>query len=258
LLIGFKDAKAIEDKNITKPATFKSKWTLYLPIIIVIALMILENTSSMSLGLPLVFMLCALIATLTSKNNFVKVSIKALKDSINILSILIGVGMFLQIMTLNGTRGIIVDFLNGLPDLAIILGISFGIPLFGAVSSYGSASVLGVPFLLAFLGNNDIMVCASLSLLAGLGDMVPPTALAGIFAAHVVGEKNYFKVWVKALPSFFLTMIFGTLTLYFSKFFAGVVNSQLFYPIFFGAIVLIAILLIVVDKKRLTLRGDSV
>lgn len=258
LLIGFKDVKAIDDTNLKKPESFESKWMLYLPIVIFIALMILENSSSVSLGLPLVFMLCALIATLTSRTSFVKVSVKALKESINILSILVGVGMFIQIMTLNGTRGVIVDFLNGLPDIILILGIAFGIPLFGAVSSYGSASVLGVPFLLAFLGNNDIMVCASLSLLAGLGDMVPPTALAGIFAAHVVGEKNYFKVWFRALPSFFITMIFGTLTLYFSKFFAGVVNSQLFYPVFFAVIILILITLIGVDKKRFGLRGESV
>jgi len=38
------------------------------------------------------------------------------------------------------------------------------------------------------------MVGSALSLLAGLGDLMPPTALAGIFAAQVVGEENYFKV----------------------------------------------------------------
>jgi hypothetical protein len=68
------------------------------------------------------------------------------------------------------------------------------IPLFGAVSAFGAASVLGVPFLLALLGQNEIMVGSALSLLAGLGDLMPPTALAGIFAAQVVGEENYFRV----------------------------------------------------------------
>ena len=61
------------------------------------------------------------------------------------------------------------------------------IPLFGAVSSYGSASVLGVPFLLAFLSSNQIITASAISLIASLGDMMPPTALAGIFAAQVVG-----------------------------------------------------------------------
>jgi hypothetical protein len=31
-------------------------------------------------------------------------------------------------------------------------------------------------------------------LIAGLGDLMPPTALAGLFAAQVVGVKNYFQV----------------------------------------------------------------
>jgi len=37
-------------------------------------------------------------------------------------------------------------------------------------------------------------VASALSLIAGLGDLMPPTALAGIFAAQVVGETNYFRV----------------------------------------------------------------
>jgi len=37
-------------------------------------------------------------------------------------------------------------------------------------------------------------VASALSLVASLGDLMPPTALAGIFAAQVVGEDNYFKV----------------------------------------------------------------
>ncbi|MEA1883202.1 MAG: hypothetical protein U9N62_01605 [Thermotogota bacterium] len=80
--------------------------------------------------------------------------------------------------------------------------------------------------------------------------MVPPTALAGIFAAHVVDEKNYFKVWFKALPSFFLTMVAGTLALYYSDEIAKVANSQFFYPIFLGVIVLISVSFLIVDKKR--------
>jgi TRAP-type C4-dicarboxylate transport system permease large subunit len=250
VLIGVKQVKKIENHQLKVMEPISKKWMLYIPVVILIVLMIMENVSRFSLGLPLVFLLCALIASLIGKKNFLSITVKALKESINILSILIGVGMFIQIMTLNGTRGLIVDFLNNLPDMALILGIAFGVPLFGAVSSYGSASVLGVPFLLAFLGNNDIMVCAALSLLAGLGDMVPPTALAGIFAAHVVDEKNYFKVWIKALPSFFITMLAGTLALYYSDEIANLANSNLFYPVFLGVIILISASFLIIDKKR--------
>jgi len=250
LMIGAKHVKKVNAELFENIESFSKKWYLYIPIVVLVFLMILENVSTFSLGLPLIFILCSLMAALMSKKNFLQISVKALKESISILSILIGVGMFIQIMTLNGTRGLIVDYLNNLPEMALIAGIALGVPLFGAVSSYGSASVLGVPFLLAFLGNNDIMVCSALSLLAGLGDMVPPTALAGIFAAHVVDEKNYFKVWVKALPSFFLTMIFGTIALYFSDEIAGIANKNLFYPVFFGIFIILGIAFLLIDKKR--------
>jgi hypothetical protein len=81
-----------------------------------------------------------------------------------------------------------------LPAVFLYLGIGTSMPLFGAVSAYGSASILGVPFILALINKNAIITSAALSAVAGLGDLMPPTALAGIFAAQVVGEPNYFKV----------------------------------------------------------------
>jgi hypothetical protein len=217
-----------------------------------VILMVLENVSwGFSLGLPLIFMISAIVASLTgARGNLFKISLSAVQNSLGILSILIGVGMFIQIMTLNGVRGLIVGFLNGLPQGALLVGIALGIPAFGAVSSYGSASVLGVPFLLAFLGNNDIVVCSALSLLAGLGDMVPPTALAGIFAAHVVGEKNYFKIWLSSMPAFFITMIFATLTIIFSNEIGRFANSWLFYPLFIAGLVVVSVALLLVDKRK--------
>ena len=110
------------------------------------------------------------------------------------MGILVGVGTFIQIMTLVGIRGMLVVTALGLSSYWKMIGVSVVMPLFGAVSAYGSASVLGVPFLLSFLGRNEIVVGSALSLLAGLGDLMPPTALAGMFAAQVVGEKNYFRV----------------------------------------------------------------
>ncbi len=252
LLLGGRIVKPIDLPHQSKRGVQKVSWLLYAPMILLVFLMILENTPiSLSLGLPFVFLICGLFASLTGKRpNFWKLSVKAMKESLGILSILIGVGMFIQIMTLNGTRGFIVSFLNDLPSGIILIGIALGVPLFGAVSSYGSASVLGVPFLLVFLGNNDIMVCSALSLLAGLGDMVPPTALAGIFAAHVVGEKNYFSIWLRSLPSFLFTMIFATVALANSRSFSSIANAPLFYPIFFVVLVLIGGLLILLDQRH--------
>ena len=54
--------------------------------------------------------------------------------------------------------------------------------------------MLGVPFMFALLAKDQIITATALALIASLGDLVPPTALAGIFAGQVVGEENYFKI----------------------------------------------------------------
>jgi TRAP-type C4-dicarboxylate transport system permease large subunit len=48
--------------------------------------------------------------------------------------------------------------------------------------------------MLSLLGTDQILAASALSLIAGLGDLMPPTALAGLFAAQVVDQENYFKI----------------------------------------------------------------
>lgn len=171
---------------------------LFLPIIVLIILMIRETFFPKlfpTLGMPIYFLAAALVGMFSGKKfNFLKISEEAIHDALPVLGILMGVGMFIQVMTLTGVRGYIVINCLSLPPYLLYLGIALSIPLFGAVSAYGSASVLGVPFALALLESNPVITVAALSQLAALGDLMPPTALAGIFAAQIVGEKNYFKV----------------------------------------------------------------
>ena len=47
---------------------------------------------------------------------------------------------------------------------------------------------------MALLGKNQIVTAAALSLIASLGDFMPPTALSAIFAAQVVGVEKYSRV----------------------------------------------------------------
>jgi hypothetical protein len=151
------------------------------------------------------------------KSNFFNLSHSAIKDALPVLGILIGIGMFIQIMTLNGVRGMLVISSLTMPSFWRYLSMGIMIPLFGAVSAYGSASVLGVPFLLSFLGQNEIIVGSALSLLTGLGDLMPPTALAGIFAAQVVGEQNYFKVLKITIIPAIVTALWALAMIYFAN-----------------------------------------
>lgn len=83
-------------------------------------------------------------------------------------------------------------------------------PAFGAVSSYGAASVLGVPFLLALITKNQIVTAAALSFICSLGDLMPPTALAGNYAAQLVEEK-YSNVLKHCVIPFLVLVVFGIL-----------------------------------------------
>jgi hypothetical protein len=165
-----------------------------------------------AIGMPLVFLISAVICCFCGyKVNLLKVG----KDSVNsvlpVMGILMGVGMFIQVMTLTGVRGWIVAACMSLPEWGRYLGIAVSMPLFGAVSSFGSASVLGVPFLLAFLAKDEIIVASALSLVASLGDMMPPTALAGIFAAQVVGMEKYTPVLKKCMIPCLIVIVWGLL-----------------------------------------------
>jgi len=163
-----------------------------------------------SLGMPLAFLLAAASALLTGRRwKPFEAATEAVQAALPVAGILIGVGMFIEIMTLNGVRGFFVVSALALPQWLLYVGIATSMPLFGAVSAYGSATVLGVPFLLALLGHDEIVVGSALSLIAGLGDLMPPTALAGLFAAQVVGVKNYFSVLKVCLLPALVTAVWG-------------------------------------------------
>ena len=171
---------------------------LFLPFLVLIVLMGGEQMfpgTFPSLGMPLQFLLASASAFLTGRKwDVLESATNAVRDAIPVLGILMGVGMFIQIMTLTGVRGFVVVSALAIPAWLLYLSIGTTIPAFGAISSFGAASVLGVPFILALLSKDQIMVASALALISGLGDLVPPTALAGIFAAQAVGEKDYFAV----------------------------------------------------------------
>ena len=202
LWLGYKDIKTIgyaEMKSILPESVFSVYgYRLYIPLFIVLALMLSQSflvEIIPDIGIPAIFLLGSCVGLFCGRPfNLIKITQDALREAMPILSILVGVGMFIQIMTLTGARGwVVISFLS-LPPILLYCGIGISMPLFGAVSAYGSASILGVPFILALINKNAIITASALSAIAGLGDLMPPTALAGMFAAQVVGEKNYFKV----------------------------------------------------------------
>jgi len=193
---------------------------IYFPVLAVLLLMILGKLfpTAFGWGMPVVFIIGSVIGLFCGRKiNFYKTSKEAINSALPVLGILMGVGMFIQVMTLTGVRGFIVVNSLSLPPLLLYLGIAVTIPLFGAVSSFGASSVLGVPFLLALLDKDQIITASAISLIASLGDMMPPTALAGMFAAQIVGLEDYFKVLKKCIIPSIILIIYALLFIIFSK-----------------------------------------
>jgi GntP family gluconate:H+ symporter len=224
--LGYKYVRKVNLERILKdlePDAFKIYgWRLYSPLMIVVLLMMgvrIFPGFVPNLGVPFIFVVGSLIGLLSGKKfNYWKLSHFSLQEALPVIGILLGIGMFIQIMTLTGVRGMLVIASLSLPTFWRYLGISIMMPLFGAISAYGSASVLGVPFLLAFLGRDEIIVGSALSLISGLGDLMPPTSLAGIFAAQVVGERNYFKVLKYTIIPAIFTAVWGIGMIIFANF----------------------------------------
>ncbi len=74
-----------------------------------------------------------------------------------------------------------------------------------------------MPFMLALLSQDQIIAAASLSLIAAIGDFMPPTALAAIFAAKVVGLEKYGTVLKKLVVPTLIIIVYAILFIVFSK-----------------------------------------
>lgn len=202
LWLGLKDIKTVsaDEMKTLLPASLSKKYRfrLYVPLLVVLAFMIIQNVRvpfMPDLGLPAIFFIGSLTALFCGRRfNFLKATQKAVEEATPILSILAGVGMFIQVMTLTGARGWAVMVFLSLPPGMLYASIAISMPLFGGVSAFGSASVLGVPFLLALIEKNALITSSALSAIVGIGDLMPPAAMAARFSAQVVGEKSFARI----------------------------------------------------------------
>ncbi len=201
-----------------KPVNDKSITVQFLPLIVVFALMSAIRLFPQfvpDIGIPLIFLIGAVIGLFTGgKVAVAQTAYKGLLTALPVLGLLSGIGMFLQVMTLTGVRGVIVVGVLSLPLAWKYIGILVSLPAFGGVSAFASAMVFGIPFLLSLLGRNEIIVCAGIALLAALGDVLLPSAIEARFAAQVVDEPNFVKIVWKCLPFVLLCGLVGLAVIY--------------------------------------------
>ncbi|MBK8129930.1 MAG: TRAP transporter large permease subunit [bacterium] len=194
---------------------------LFLPLVVLVTLLLGEKYAPEMfpyLGIPLVFTLSAAVGFFTGDRvSLADSSAWTVSQSLTILALLAGIGAFIEVLTLSGARGWIVIHLLSLPHWQLYVGMAILIPLFGGVSAYGASVVLGVPVLLALLDRNNILVAAALSMIASVGDFMPPTRLAVILAGPVVGESNTNRILKHTIIPAVLATGLGLAIIYFAN-----------------------------------------
>jgi len=186
---------------------------LFLPIVVVIGLLAairLLPTYVPDIGVPLVFAIGTLVAIPTGQRfDLLRLAREAIRDALPVMGILVGVGMFVQIMALTGARGYLAVVALELPRALLYVGMSLIMPAFG--SAYAASSVLGIPLVYVFLGTDEVVVAAALSLIAGLADMMPPPLLLCVFAGQLVGESQPFRILKESLVPMIAAVVVGIL-----------------------------------------------
>jgi len=224
IFFGYKFVKKFSYESIKDKLDFtileKHGIKVFIPVVLLIILMVAPGIFPSwfpSFGMPVVFIISTIVAIFTGKKIDVrKATFEGIDSVLAVMGILAGVGMFIQVMTLTGVRGLIVYFAISLPEALRYLAMAVMLPAFGSISSLGSATVLGIPFTLALNAGDPVIISASLSSIAGLGELMPPTALAGIFAARLVGLDSYIPVIKKCVLPALLVIILGILGVIFS------------------------------------------
>jgi hypothetical protein len=218
----FRFVKAIELDSVLEKLEVagekKTGFKLYIPLIFVIGYMtgeILFYKYLPHLGVPLIFIVGSILGIVFSpKIRIIQVSREALRMAMPVIVILVGVGMFLQILTLTGVRGYLAVSALQLPEAVKYLAASI-MPFMG--SAYASASVIGVPLVYVFIGKSAIVVTASLVMMAALGDLMPPPSLLCAYAAQTVEVKNHFRILKQSVIPILFSMLVALLVLIFAE-----------------------------------------
>lgn len=224
LFLGRKHIKKINLEEMGDVIDFsilqKLNWTVSIPLILLVLLIIGQSLFPSTIGIlgtPLLFIIAALPAFFVGKKaSPVKTFKEGIYKSFSAMALLMGVGMFVQVFTLTGARGFFVINALSLPSVGQYFAVAIFMPIFGGISAFGSASILGGPFVMAFLAKNQIIVAATLSLIAALGEFLPPTAMSANFAAKAVGEENYLKVTKASLIPLAVCLVYAMLFVIFA------------------------------------------
>lgn len=192
-----------------------NSFKLYFPVLLLAVLLsgprLVHGWPDVSTPLP--FLIVSVVALFTGKRvNFFSSSKKTFGEAMNMIILFTGIGVLIQSMALTGVRGLIATITVSLPRYVLFSGFTIvGILLPGVLVPFGTAAVLGPPYILALQDLNSIILSSGAALIMGIGCLVPPTGIGGVFAMRVLGEEKYWPILKKCLVPALAALILGLL-----------------------------------------------
>ena len=184
-------------------------WRIILPFVAIIALFLLALYDPWGLpvlGLPLMFLIAALVALLCNpKKTTAKQYLGILDDTMEqvfpLVANVLSIGVLQSAMAATGVRGLIGSTCVGLPLVLIYALILVVGPICQGCFNYGVSIVLGGPLIFMFntLGMDVTVICAALSLIFPLGDTLPPSRIVGRLACETTEYKESYLGFFKTL-----------------------------------------------------------
>jgi len=228
LFLGWRRERKMNLEEVLKempevPASM-SWWRVLLPFLVFFGLVVASRLwpfFTPILGLPLEFVIAALVALLVSPKRIkiLALSRDTMKRLLPLLATMVVVGMLQQIMTATGVRGLLSFVVISTPIILLFILLAVIIPVSEGVLTYGGAAIIGIPLIwfLDSIGLHATVAIAGLSLLWPLGDGLPPTALIGRLSVMVSEYKDSYWTFLKAtwVPWIIITIV-GILMVIFS------------------------------------------
>jgi len=216
-------------KQIPKAPENLTGLRIILPLLTLILLFLLSQYAAFSipiLGLPFMFIICAIVTMLvnpkkTSLKRYYEVVVNTMEQVFSLLATVISVGVLVNVMTASGVRGLVAITFITLPLFFVYATVLIFGPLAQGSLSYGSAIIIGVPIIFLFntMGINNTVVAAALALIFPLGDCLPPSMIVGRVTIETVGYKGPYPIFLKniAIPWLFMGGVALLMLIYANK-----------------------------------------
>lgn len=234
--LSMEQVEQVVDLSITK----ELNWTASIPVLVLIVLIVMEMVFPRifaTMAMPAMFALCTVLCLIFGKkvpfykkpvkvevneeveadgeivivkktvtkekaNSFLGAIGQSMENGLPAMGLLIGIGAFMEILTLSGSRGWLVANAITMPSALRYVSAAILLPVAGGISSFASASMLGGPYTMSmYTVQAPVMLAAGMSLFAAIGEFLPPAAISSTFTATIVGEKKWGKVSIAAWPA---------------------------------------------------------